>query len=663
MPFVQLSTRKLSLVWIAVCSCLFTLFAANAIAAEPVPLSEYGKLPEIERAALSPSGERFAIITTIRGRRILLAAQKGQSQALSMTKVGDMKVRSIRWIDEDRLMLTTSSTIDLPRGFSADKFEASVAQIIPMTSDDGGGAVFAENPRYFGAVLGNYGVRNIRGTPYGFFGGMEYKRNTGGRSPQRWVFDHGRPHLFKVNLTNMEVEKVDEAARGGFSKDWIVDASGKLAFKLELNDTTGVWKIANASGKVIHGGRQRAGGINLVGLGFDGTSAIFVERGETRNYWYKIGPDGGEAEPFLDKVDFERLFFDPETGHLMGYTVGKQENERHVFYDPALEKKAEAIRVAFASFESWMSDWTSDLGTVIVRTSGNQDSGTYYTVDLATNRAEALAYERNAIGPEQVGAISTFEYTARDGMKMDGILTLPPGVTEPKNLPLVMMPHGGPHSADRPTFDWWAQAFASRGYAVFQPNFRGSTNRGAAFRRAGYGEWGRKMQTDKTDGLMALAEAGIVDPDRACIVGASYGGYAALAGVTIEQGLYKCAVAVAPVSDISAIYREDYRQSGRDRTTKTALREQLGDPKTWDEVSPRRLAQRADAPVMLIHGVDDTVVLYSHSAKMADKLKDAGKPYELVTLPGEDHWLSLSETRQQMLANAVRWVEAHNPSR
>ena len=135
-----------------------------------------------------------------------------------------------------------------------------------------------------------------------------------------------------------------------------------------------------------------------------------------------------------------------------------------------------------------------------------------------------------------------------------------------------------------------------------------------------------------------------------------------MAGVTIEQGIYRCAVAVAPVSDLRAMYREDYRASGRDRTTKVALREQLGDPDLWDAVSPRRLAQRADAPIMLIHAVDDTIVPYSHSTKMADKLDDAGKLYELVTLDGEDHWLSLSLTRQQMLANAMRWVETHNPA-
>ena len=188
------------------------------------------------------------------------------------------------------------------------------------------------------------------------------------------------------------------------------------------------------------------------------------------------------------------------------------------------------------------------------------------------------------------------------------------------------------------------------------------TNRGRSFRIAGYGEWGRKMQSDISDGLAALGDAGIVDVDRACIVGASYGGYAALAGVTLQQGIYRCAVAVAPVTDIRRMYNEDYRASGEARTTRTVLREQLGDPDLWDDVSPQRHAERADAPILLVHGRDDTVVPYTHSLRMADALDDEDKPHQLVTLEGEDHWLSLSETRQQMLTASMAFVQEHNPA-
>lgn len=144
-------------------------------------------------------------------------------------------------------------------------------------------------------------------------------------------------------------------------------------------------------------------------------------------------------------------------------------------------------------------------------------------------------------------------------------------------------------------------------------------------------------------------------------MGASYGGYAALAGVTLQNGLYRCAVAFAPVTDLQAMYREDYRASGGQRITKKALLLQLGPMDGWSAVSPQRHADQANAPILLIHGRDDTVVPYDHSRKMADALKDAKKPHELIALDGEDHWLSSSATRQQMLEAAVRFIERHNP--
>jgi dipeptidyl aminopeptidase/acylaminoacyl peptidase len=170
------------------------------------------------------------------------------------------------------------------------------------------------------------------------------------------------------------------------------------------------------------------------------------------------------------------------------------------------------------------------------------------------------------------------------------------------------------------------------------------------------------MQTDISDGVAELVKKGIVDPKRACIVGASYGGYAALAGVTLQQGLYRCAVAVAPVSDLQMLYSTEYRESGENRMIGRSLRETLGNPKGFDAVSPRRFANKADAPILLIHGREDTVVPYRQSQVMADALRASGKPVEMVEFKEEDHWLSRSVTRKQMLEASMRFVQQHNPA-
>lgn len=632
---------------------LASFFVSPAQAQEPPPISAYGELPSVERAVMSPSGKRIAVVMTLNGQRMILAFE-GKTIITRMS-VPEIKIRGLEWVGEDRLMLIKSGTVDLPSNFTADKAEFFSATILPLADNQKPGIVFAKNPNMMDVIIGDFGVRKIDGRYYGFFGAIVLKSETA----QGYKYDHGRRHLYRVDLQDLTTRRLAKAAPPGHSSDWLIAADGTIAATLEMNDDSGRWTLSGPDGKIASG-KNPAGRTWLRGLGYNGQTAILGDNlnGTTNYMEYPLA--GGEAKPFLPDADFDRLYFDRSTGHLMGYFEGGSK-PRPVFADESHNKAVKQTFAAFKDYEVSMRGWTDDLSNVIVRISGNQESGSWFTVDINNQRANALAYERPEIEPQHVGPISTFQYEARDGLELDGILTLPPG-KEPKNLPLVMMPHGGPHSYDSPAFDWWAQAFASRGYAVFQPNFRGSTHKSQAFRTAGYGEWGGKMQNDKTDGLLALAEKGIIDPKRACIVGASYGGYAALAGVTLEQDIYRCAVAVAPVSDINDMYQQDYRASAQDGTTKASLLQSLGPRNSWDAVSPLRKAENADAPVLLIHGKDDIVVPYSHSENMADKLKDHGKDYEMLTLEGEDHWLSLSDTRKKMLEASVAFVKKHNPA-
>ncbi len=640
---------------------LISLLGTGATAQQPTPLAAYGALPDVEDAAVSPTGKHIAILLTQKGQRMIVMFDPSL-QVIRQLVVGDAKIRSFDWIGDDHLLLLSSQTEKLGSAgtvrFTSDIAEISSARIIPVAADKQIETVFDKARHLMGAVLGSYGVRQIDGRWTAHFGAIQLESSKGSNRTT-FVFNHGRPFLYAVDIEDNKPRRVAAPGREGIDRDWLLDAQGNVAASIDVSTTTGEWKLSGPSGTVIVSGADPSGRVGLVGLGYDGTSVIYSSRDpDLHRQWFEISLTGGQPKPFLRDVDVDRLYFDEITGHLIGYL---DIQNGPVFANPEHQTAVENIRKAFGDLDMRMIDWTPDFKQVLVRTSGNKDSGTWYLVDVADGKATAIAYERMPIGPEKVGQISRFAYTAADGLEMDGILTLPPG-KQAQNLPVVALPHGGPSASDEERFDWWAQAFASRGYAVFQPNFRGSTNRGQAFKLAGYGQWGRAMQTDISDGLAALAAKGVIDKDRACIVGASYGGYAALAGVTIQQGLYRCAIAVAPVSDIEAMYNEDVETSGGARVTRSALVEQLGPRAGWDAVSPRRLANKADAPILLIHGRDDTVVPYSHSQKMADALKDAGKPFELVTLQGEDHWLSLSSTRLRMLEAAVEFVEKHNPA-
>jgi dipeptidyl aminopeptidase/acylaminoacyl peptidase len=570
--------------------------------------------------------------------------------------IGEMKFRGMDFIGDDALLLVHSATVDT-RGYAADQYEFEQAIVVPAASEASARAIFDDNPRINNAIFGSYGIRHVGDIWRGYFGALEYRRSAHGE----WEFDHGRPALYEVNLHDLEERRAANPADEGDFRNWLIGADGQIAATFEMNRAQGTWTIRNTDRQTIADGRNANGRAGIVGLGADGTTLLYRSEntaGEQMD-WFEVPLAGGASTPFLPDVEVERLFWNRWTGQLLGYLL-EDEPQRPVLFDPTLQSRTRLILRSFAALNAELVGWSADMTRAIVHTGGPADSGTWWLVDVNERTAREIGFDRPMIGSNQDGPMSLVTYTASDGLELDGVLTLPPG-REARDLPVIVLPHGGPRSHDEVGFDWWAQAFASRGYAVFQPNFRGSTGRGDEFVRAGFGQWGRKMQTDISDGLAHLASEGIVDPARACIVGASYGGYAALAGVTVQQGLYRCAVAVAGVSDLFQMYTTEWRESGSSRTLRVSLQQELGPRSNWAEVSPRRLADRADAPVLLIHGRDDTVVNFNQSLEMASALRSAGKSVELVELEGEDHWLSKAETRQRMLQETMDFVMEHNP--
>jgi dipeptidyl aminopeptidase/acylaminoacyl peptidase len=353
---------------------------------------------------------------------------------------------------------------------------------------------------------------------------------------------------------------------------------------------------------------------------------------------------------------------DPNSKLLLGAI--DEQHGKSSFFDAGLEKRFCAATKPFARYHVVLKSYDAAFDRLILFTDGADDAGTYWLVDLATGKASELAEAYPDIRPADVGPTSLVQYKAADGLQIEAVLTLPPG-RKADRLPLVMLPHGGPIGiSDKVGFDWWAQAFASKGYAVLQPNYRGSGGAGAAFRKAGFGEWGRKMQTDLSDGVAMLASQGTIDPKRVCIVGGSYGGYAALAGVTLQHGLYRCAVSYGGVSDLGAMLM---RVNGNSRNSVSGRWERRAMGATWSgdpvlrTASPVYQAAKADAPILLIHGKDDTVVPITESEKMDGALRAAGKADTFIRLDGEDHWLSTPHTRIQMLQAAVDFVVAHDP--
>jgi dipeptidyl aminopeptidase/acylaminoacyl peptidase len=644
----------------------FAVVAGPGFAAPP-PVADYGKLPAAEQVRLSPDGDKIAYIGFDNGKP-LLVVRRVDGPVLMESAPGDQRLRAVNWLDEDHVLAqTTSYTKSL---VFADAGALVGVSIIVNVKTGKSRLVFEGHKKIVPTTFGYYGRSRDNEKTYAYFGGLTLVG--GGNSFSDFdnnVFraGHGHTDLYKVDVDTGDVQAV-ALGQERRSLEWVVDRAGAVTAHTEYDDETADWRLyADPMDTVlIEEAKDPAGDIGLLGVGRTPGSILTQQpagaSGDFTTLEFQPRTGAGGIRPFGDEAMAD-FISDPATGLLIG-GVTNSDKPRTILFDPAQQAKFDKVTHALQGERVTLESATAGLDRMIVRAEGPGDSGTFFFVDVAARKVEAVAWAYPTILQDAVGPVSTITYKAADGLQIEGVLTLPPGRPE-KGLPVVVLPHGGPSARDYAHFDWWAQAFASRGYAVFQPNFRGSYGFGKAFRDAGYGQWGRKMQTDVSDGVAELARQGIVDPHRACIVGASYGGYVALAGVTVQQGLYRCAVSVAGVSDLKAslAWRENKYgyNSEVSRYDHLYLGVKSASDSSLDDVSPVHFARRADAPVLLIHGKNDIVVPIDQSLLMRDALTSAGKPVELVELTGEDHWLSKAETRTQMLEASVAFVEKYNP--
>jgi len=312
------------------------------------------------------------------------------------------------------------------------------------------------------------------------------------------------------------------------------------------------------------------------------------------------------------------------------------------FADPVTNAHMASIRKHFKDTANvQVIDASQDNSALLLYVEGPSDAPAYYYYRPAQRKLDRLGLKYSSMAGKALPTASVVEWKARDGVALSGYLTRPPGAPDNARLPLVVYPHGGPEVRDQLEFNARVQFFASRGYAVFQPNFRGSSGYGRAFAESGWRERGRKQQDDVTDGLKSLIAAGSVDPARVCIVGISFGGYTALMGAAATPELYRCAVSIAGVSDLVRFTEWRREQWGLDSQGYKYTLRAIGDPKTeaaWlNEVSPAQLADGIKVPILLVHGTDDTVVPYEQGRYMKTRLERADRNTRLITLRDEGH--------------------------
>jgi len=300
----------------------------------------------------------------------------------------------------------------------------------------------------------------------------------------------------------------------------------------------------------------------------------------------------------------------------------------------------------------------SDSGRVLVFSYSDKDPGAWYLLNTKAMSMKLVARRMPSIDPERMQPMSTLHYPSFDGLSIPAYLTLPGKPAGP--APTIVLIHGGPQARDRWEFDQEVQILAAHGYAVFQPQFRGSSGFGKQFEEAGYGQWGQAMQQDIDAGVKYLIDQKIADPQRLCIIGASYGGYAALWALARDPQLFKCGVSVAGVSDLRRMLHDDSDMS-RNAVAREIVRHRLGDSSemkaTFDSVSPLKHADRIVVPLLLVHGDLDQRVPVSHGKQMHEAMTDLKKDVDWIEFPDEGHGVHKLENRRIYYAAVFKLLE------
>ena len=674
-------------------------------------LEAYARLPSLEDVAISPDGSRLAYVNTRGDERIVAIVSLPARAPLGAVKVGSEKLRAIQWADNDRLLITTSMVYPA-LVLNKDSCAGAAGMTTTFTPDGNAGSggmgsspKAAVNPIFCTSqklpvtrdwsLLQVYDLNTHAPVPIpepskvheltlmNVIAGQPMARRVNGHSvvivPVLYL-NKSAAHADKPDENNallpallqVDLDTGDEAVLRQGTRDtrqWFTDASGNVVAEQDFFER-GAGANRRWSLRIERDGHleETAFGPELADyprlLGFGpAPGTLLLQQVDGDDWvWKSLSlKDGSLGAP----MGGGRILSAPielrTTNQLIG-GMQTQDDSRYVFFDAATQERWDALVRDFDGAHVQLVSMTADFSKVAVRIESPKLGFKYEVIDLSSHKADPIGDVYEGVkAPLEAQRIA---YAAADGLQIAGYVTLPRG-GDARNLALIVLPHAAPTGVDTADFDWWSQALADQGYAVLRVNFRGS-QLSRRFMSAGVGEWGRKMQSDLSDGVRYLVQQGIADPKRVCIVGAGYGGYAALAGVTLQPGVYRCAVAVDGVSDLGRWQKSLLDNQTRQISAEQADWERLmgvnGPNKAaLDRISPIRHVDAVHVPVMLMHGQDDLGVPFEQIQDMYDALRHAGGVVELITLPHEDHLFAGGESRLLMLQKSVDFLRTHNP--
>ncbi len=649
------------------CLVLAALLALNAMAVERLPVADFARQPESARVRLSPDGKRIAFLRDRDGRRVLHVAEV-ESGRLSWIDVGEAdlvngapkEVAGFEWVGDRRLLVTTT-VWDAFYGVLAVDCDGTRPIAVSGYEDN---RIAVNSPKRFAREVIHRFMDEDQSV-------LMLDRHEGGPGSARF------PDVLRVRTSDGLARVVMK--NPGEVAGWGVDHQGVVRFGVHAHgeQTGAIYREdERAPWRTILPLQDRAGGLRP--LGFDAAGGrVMVAALTPERRWtiYPLDPASGAlGAPLLSDPEYDILperFVPAIDGLPLATPVFSAAKDVLL----GLRYVTDAPRVKwfdreFAGYQQMMDRTLPNTVNLLVNTSqdgkrllwfgfSDQQPGAYYLVDTEKRSFKRLTSSRGWIKPAQMAPMLAVKYTARDGLVIHGFLTVPVG-HEPKSLPLVVMPHGGPWVRDVWGFDPLVQLLANRGYAVLQMNYRGSPGYGQQLFLDARRQIGRKIQDDIEDATRWALAAGVADPRRIAICGGSYGGYSALFALGHNPELYRCGISYAGVTDWLEIY-DDRRSDPAYRAANRYWRREIGDPDKDREflraISPVNFADRITAPVLILQGKDDRVVPPEQARLMIAALERAGHPPQSAFIADQGHAYSSEKGRTEIFQRMVDFLE------
>ncbi|MEQ3747612.1 MAG: alpha/beta fold hydrolase [Henriciella sp.] len=641
--------------------CIIALVLSHGLIAfgqsAPLAIQDFADRPSAEKVSLSPDGTKIAFVRNQGTEQFLVIQSILDGEVLRATELRDVKPRRVDFATNNHVLITMS----VFKAKDAIVGKGELSRVVSYSLATGKSIQLFERIQEVKFQDKLFSLTNVVGLDKN--GEDIYMAAYGAGSS-------GTYDIFKINLNTGLGDPVQFGARN--VRDYFVNPEGVPILRWSYSNVQNTYSLdAWQDGKWVSRLAQSDKGLptGIFGVSADGSKAYTMFSNDKWGELYEIELEAERNSPMSPVLTAPNTQTDfvvrDGTGIVLGVRYGGL-LPSYSFFDDTLTSEVAEFQNRFAGAPVSLIDWSADTDKLLYKIELALGPSVYVLQTRSTGQVVRVADGHPAIAASALGKPAPFYYNARDGQKIPAVLTMPAGGMGSDPRPLVLMPHGGPESFDSVGYDWIAQVFANRGYLVLQPNFRGSDGFGRDHRDQGRGDWRGIMQTDVIDGIEALANMGMIDRNKVCVVGASYGGYSALALATFYPGTVQCAVAIAPVSDLPRMLNREQAVSGRASWVMEYWTRVMGD---WrkeqaklEASSPARFAENVDAPILLIHGDEDIVVPYGQSKLMRDRLEKAGKPVELMKIRQGDHWLSTTRERREVLAAAVEFVEREMPA-